>query len=215
MRAVKVWEFPVRVVHWINFLAITGLCLTGAYIHFPFLATATRPDLFAMGYARIIHFTCGWALMASLGGRFLWGLVGNKYARLSAFFPFLTAKGREGLAGVLKYYAFLEKRSPPHMGHNELASLAYLGIYLLMLFQVVTGFALFSQSDPNGTAAVLFGWVFSVTSNGWVRLAHYFSMFLFMAFFIFHMYAMWISAIAERDGSAGSMFDGYKYGDET
>lgn len=214
MKAIKVWEFPIRVIHWTNFLAIIGLIVTGIYIHYPFLAPTTTPDAWTMGYARFAHLICGWTLMLGVVGRLLWGLIGNRYASLTEFFPMFSSKGRRDLVGVLKYYSLLSKRLPPHMGHNALASTAYLAIFLLMAFQVVTGFAMFAQYDPAGTAYSLFGWVFSMASNGYVRLAHYFATFLFMAFFISHIYAMWISDIAEKDGTAGSMFSGYKYGEE-
>ena len=216
MRAVKVWEFPVRVIHWTNFLAIVGLCITGTYIHWPFLASSSTVPAWTFGYgpmglARMVHLICGWALMLGIVGRFAWSLIGNRYAALSEFFPFLTAKGRSDIVGVLKYYALMSKRLPPHLGHNAVAAMAYLAIFILLAFQVVTGFALFGQYDPAGTAYSWFGWVFSFASNGYVRLAHYFVMFILFAFFINHIYAMWISDIAEKDGTAGSMFSGYKY----
>ena len=80
-----------------------------------------------------------------------------------------------------------------------------------MAFQVVTGFALFAQYDPAGTAYQVFGWVFTFASNGYVRLAHYFVMFMVIAFFITHMYSMWICALVERNGGVGSIFTGYKF----
>ncbi len=214
MKAVKVWEFPVRVIHWTNFLAIVGLCVTGAYIHWPYLATSLALDAWTMNTARFVHLICGWTLMLGVVGRFAWALIGNEYASLKSFFPFLTVKGRSDLVGVAKYYSFMSKRLPPNLGHNALAAIAYLVMFILMAFQVVTGFAMWAQYDPSGTAFKLFGWVFDIASNSYVRLAHYFTMFVFFAFFINHIYAMWIADIAEKDGTAGSMFSGYKYGEE-
>ena len=93
-----------------------------------------------------------------------------------------------------------------------MASLVYLLFFCLMWFQVISGFALFGQYDVNGTAYRLFGVLLDLFGNGWIRLAHYFVMFVVFAFIISHVYAMWVSDLAERDGTAGSMFSGYKYG---
>jgi len=209
---VKVWEFPVRVIHWTNFLSVVGLAVTGAYIHWPFLSAPAGPAPWLMGWMRLVHFVCGWGLMLGLIGRWGWSFVGNKYASTKEFYPFLYKERREDILGVLRYYTFRSRHLPPHLGHNALASMAYLAVFGLMWFQVITGFALFGQYDPTGFAYQFFGKVFHVASNGWVRLAHYFVMWVFAAFFVNHIYAMWVSDLAERDGTAGSMFSGYKYG---
>lgn len=209
---VKVWEFPVRVIHWTNFLSVVLLGVTGAYIHWPFLSTPAGPAPWLMGWMRLIHFVCGWALMLGLIGRWGWSFVGNRYANVKEFFPVFYKERRKDIAGVLRYYTFRSRQLPPHLGHNALASMVYLGVFCLMWFQVISGFALFGQYDPNGFAYKLFGGVFSVVNNGWLRLMHYFAVWIFAAFFINHIYAMWVSDLAERDGTAGSMFSGYKYG---
>jgi Ni/Fe-hydrogenase 1 B-type cytochrome subunit len=209
---VKVWEFPVRVIHWTNFLAVVLLSVTGAYIHWPFLSTPTGPAPWLMGWMRLVHFVAGWALLLGLLGRWGWSFVGNRYANVREFFPIFYKERRRDIWGVLKYYAFASRHLPPHLGHNALASMVYLGVFCLMWFQVITGFALFGQYDPNGTAYALFGWVFRLAESQWVRLAHYFAAWVFAAFLINHIYAMWVSDLAEKDGTAGSMFSGYKYG---
>ncbi len=210
---VKVWEFPVRLVHWTNFLSILALCVTGAYIHWPFLSTPTTAFPYVMGWMRFVHFVAGWALLAGLLVRLYWGFVGNRYSRIGTFFPYLTRQGRKSFLGVLRYYALLSPRLPPHLGHNALALTVYSGIFAVMAFQVVSGFALLGQADPSGTTYLLTGWIFSLVSNGWVRFAHYAATFVMGAFLIAHVYAMWVSDLAERDGTSGSLFSGYKYGE--
>lgn len=209
---VRVWEFPVRAIHWLNFAAILGLCLTGAYIHWPFLSTPRGPAPWLMGWMRLVHFVCGWGLMIGLVVRWYWSFVSNKYGSVKEFFPFLYPQRRRDMVQVFKYYAFLAPSLPPHLGHNALAALVYLLVFCLMWFQVVTGFALFSQYDPNGFLYRALGWLFSLVSNGWIRLLHYAAMWVFGAFFINHIYSMWISDLVEQDGTAGSIFSGNKYG---
>jgi Ni/Fe-hydrogenase 1 B-type cytochrome subunit len=218
MKAIRVWEFPIRLIHWTNFLAIVVLCITGTYIHWPFL-TPNIPLSWTLGYGvmgltRLIHLVCGWALLCGLVARFVWApLFGNRHCALKEFFPWATAKGRQDLVGVLKYYTFFAKRLPHCVGHNALASMSYFFVFCLMAFQVVTGFALWSQMDPAGTAYALTGWVFGLASNGYVRFAHHSVMFAFTLFAMVHLYAMWIADLGEKNGSAGSIFGGYKYCD--
>ncbi len=212
--AVRVWEFPVRLVHWTNFLAIVVLCLTGVYIHWPFLAAPAGSDAYVMGLMRYAHFVAGWVLLAGLLARLYWGFVGNRYARLGTFFPYLTAEGRRHLWGVLRYYALLSSRLPPHLGHNAMAATVYGGVFLLLAFQVLSGFALLGLHDPSGTTYRLTGWLIAAVGGGWVRFAHYTVTFVLGAFLIAHVYAMWVCDLAERDGTSGSMFSGYKYGED-
>ncbi len=212
--AVPVWEFPVRLFHWINVVAIAVLCLTGAYIHWPVLAAPRGGEAFLMGWARFAHLVAGWALAASLLGRLYWGFVGNPYARLREFFPFLTREGRRHMARVIRYYLLLEPRLPPHLGHNAVAATAYAALFGVLVFQLVSGFALYGLYDPDGMAYRLFGWVFGVASSRWVRLGHYFVVWVVCAFVLVHVYAMWMSDLASRDGTSGSMFSGYKYVEE-
>src|SRR5512139_3736772 len=103
---VKVWEFPVRAVHWTNFLCVVGLIFTGGYIHWPFLRTLDGPAPYLMGWMRLAHLILGWGLLVGLLARWYWSLVGNKFASTKEFFPFLYPARRRDMVGVFKYYAF-------------------------------------------------------------------------------------------------------------
>jgi len=42
--AVYVWQWPIRIAHWIIVLSLTVLTVTGFYMHHPFLiATSPKP----------------------------------------------------------------------------------------------------------------------------------------------------------------------------
>ncbi len=60
-----VWEVPVRVTHWVNFLAIIILSATGIYIGAA-KPLAQSPSQFVMGWIRFIHFTAAYALSVSV-----------------------------------------------------------------------------------------------------------------------------------------------------
>lgn len=219
MRVIKVWEFPIRAIHWLQFFSIVLLSFTGVFIHWPYLASPSFLPSWTLGYgsmglARLIHLSCGWALLACLAGRFVWGIIGNSYAKLINFFPYLTKSGREDVADALKYYTFMQPKMKHHLGHNAMASMSYTVFFTMIAFEVLTGFAMWSQMDPNGTAYQLTGWIFTYVSNAYVRLAHHFVMYMVFGFFITHIYAMIASDIIEQNGIASSIFSGFKFDDK-
>lgn len=217
MRVIKVWEFPIRAIHWLQFFAIVCLCVTGLFIHWPFMDPEFPADWTlgygTMGFSRLVHLVCGWTLLACLCARIVWGVIGNRYAKLDRLVPIFTKRGRADIVDAVKYYTFISPRMRPHHGHNAMASMAYTVLFLMIAFEALTGFAMWSQLDPGGTAWSLTNWIFTYVSNGYVRLAHYFVMYLVFGFFISHIYAMLASDIIEKNGTAGSMFSGYKFDD--
>jgi Ni/Fe-hydrogenase 1 B-type cytochrome subunit len=82
-----VWEFPVRLSHWVNAIAIGVLFLTGLFIASPVLApTGEASNHFFMGKMRMLHFAFAYALILGVLIRVYWFFVGNNYARSG--FPF-------------------------------------------------------------------------------------------------------------------------------
>src|SRR5579863_2730959 len=77
-----VWEFPVRLSHWVNAIAIAALFVTGLYIATPILAPGGEAaNHFVMGKFRMLHFAFGLALLLGVLLRVYWFFVGNNYAR--------------------------------------------------------------------------------------------------------------------------------------
>jgi Ni,Fe-hydrogenase I cytochrome b subunit len=72
---VYAWEFPVRFTHWINFLCILALSVTGFYIGSPFIHAYSSKQ-WIMGWTRLIHFIAAYAFLMSVIIRMYWGLVG-------------------------------------------------------------------------------------------------------------------------------------------
>jgi Ni/Fe-hydrogenase 1 B-type cytochrome subunit len=78
-QGVYVWEFPIRFTHWINFLCIILLMVTGFYIGRPFIH-AYSSEQYIMGWVRLIHFIAAYTFMMSMIIRIYWAFLGNKYA---------------------------------------------------------------------------------------------------------------------------------------
>lgn len=114
MRWVKVWDAPTRLFHWL----LAGL-IAAAY------ATAAT--------GRIEwHFLIGYAILALVGFRILWGLVGSDTARFARFL-------RSPIAAFAHLKDVFARRSHPEAGHNAAGGWMVLALLALVLFQGATG----------------------------------------------------------------------------
>ncbi|HWI40796.1 MAG TPA: Ni/Fe-hydrogenase, b-type cytochrome subunit [Verrucomicrobiae bacterium] len=204
-----VWEVPVRVTHWVNFLSIIILSLTGIYIGAP-KSLAHGASQYVMGWVRFVHFVAAYAFAVSVVSRVYWAFAGNRYASWREFVPFTRKAGRRQMADTLKYYLFLNKKAPHTVGHNTLAGTAYLAVFTLYFVMIVSGFALYAQASPGSVMHRLTAWTFHVFSNQGLRLTHHMVMWFLIAFAIHHVYSSWLMDIKERGGVMSSIFGGYK-----
>lgn len=207
-KRIYVWQLPVRMSHWLNIVSITSLIITGYYISNPFMH-ATTEDASITALMRFIHFISAYVLVGSFILRMYWLFAGNKFARIKEFFPFGSEKRKEAL-DFIKFYCFLKKDVHHPIGHNAVAAFTYGSIYLSLLFAILTGFGLYSQSMSGFLANLLGGWIFLIFSDGTVRLIHHFIMWLLMAFLVVHVYIVWVNDNIEGNGLISSIFTGYK-----
>lgn len=206
---VYAWEFPVRLTHWLNVLSILAFSVSGFYIGAPFLH-AYATEQYLMGWMRFIHFTAGYVFLMSVIVRLYWSFMGNKHANWRVFFPF-TAERWKDLVGAAKFYLFLTRKPPYAVGHTALAGLTYFFIFLIFLFQIASGFALYSVNHSGLVWTLLGGWITGVLHLQTIRLLHHLSMYLLLAFAMVHVYIAWWLDTAERNGLMGSIFGGYKF----
>jgi Ni/Fe-hydrogenase 1 B-type cytochrome subunit len=205
-----VWEWPVRITHWINFFCLVVLSVTGYYIGTPFI-TATSIDSHIMGWNRFIHFSFAYLFTFSVLSRFIWFFLGNRHASWRAFVPWSSRSGRRRAVQMFRYYTFVDRTIPYEVGHNALAAIAYSLIFLMFLLQILTGFALYSQFDQGGVFYRIFSPVLALYSNQNLRFAHHFIMWLLLGFVIHHVYSAWLMDVKERNGTISSIFGGYKF----
>jgi Ni/Fe-hydrogenase 1 B-type cytochrome subunit len=207
---VYAWEFPVRFTHWINVLCILAFCITGYYIGSPFLYALSTKQ-YIMGWMRFIHFLAGYALLLSMIIRIYWMFAGNKYASWRVLFPF-THRQREDFMGGLKFYLFLNKKPPYAVGHSAVAGVTYIFVFILFIFEIASGFALYSQSHLHSfTMTILGGWLLGFMDVQTIRLWHHMVMWFLAAFTLIHVYIAWYLDIAEKNGVMSSIFGGYKF----
>lgn len=216
-KRVYVWEVPVRFFHWLNALAITILVITGFIIADPpaIHSSSEATNLFLFGYVRMIHFVTAYVFVANLLFRVYWAFVGNEFAHARNFFP-LNKKGWKNIMHVFKVDILLQKDKSltcanVSIGHNAVAGLSYFGLFILLLTQTATGFALMAPTSewwlPN-----LFTWVTAWAGNDiTVRYVHHFVTWLIMIFAIVHMYLVFFHDYLEGRGESSSMVSGFKF----
>jgi Ni/Fe-hydrogenase 1 B-type cytochrome subunit len=205
-----VWELPVRVCHWVNALSILLLTVTGLLISHPVLVVKST-DTFLMGWVRFIHFVAGYALLVSVVTRLLWSLRDHCFSGWREYFPFLTKEGRREIGEMLKFYFFIDRKTPDAVGHNPLAVTAYVGLMMILFGMFATGFALYAEHSPGGTAHAMFTPVYALISSPDLHLYHHLGMWLIICFVINHIYSVWLLDVKEKGGEITSIFSGYKY----
>jgi len=204
-----VWEFPIRFTHWINVLCITALSITGFYIGHPFIHAISSKQ-YIMGWMRFIHFVSAYAFLMSLFIRIYWAFMGNKYAGWRVWFPFTSQRWRD-LVGAFKYYTFMSKKPPYAVGHTAMAGITYFLVFLLLAFEVISGFAIYSLNHKGVIWTLLGGWLLGIFEVQTLTVFHYLAIYVILAFVALHIYVAWWLDTVEKNGLMGSIFSGYKF----
>lgn len=116
LRRVRVWDLPTRLFHWSLALLVTGSLVSGKI----------GDD------AMVWHFRIGYAILALLLFRLVWGLVGGRWSRFASFVYAPTTLWRY-LRGRSRHGEWHE------VGHNPLGSLSVFSLLAILLAQVATG----------------------------------------------------------------------------
>ncbi|MDH3744195.1 MAG: Ni/Fe-hydrogenase, b-type cytochrome subunit [Acidobacteriota bacterium] len=209
---VYVWEWPVRVCHWLIAGSIWVLSITGIYIGNPMLVSSgPAGGNFLMGTAKLIHFYAAIVFTLSVLSRVLWMLVGNKYAAWDKFIP-VRAIRRKGLGPTLGYYLFTLRRPPGFVGHNPLAGLTYSLVFACYGVMMATGLGMYAASAHVDSPMRLF--TFFVPLVGGLQTAHWLHhivMWLLWMFIVHHIYSAILMSQVEANGTVESIFSGHKF----
>lgn len=210
----------LRIAHWVWALAISMLFITGLYIGNPFFIgnvgySATFGDLHAitMNYVRLLHFSFGYILLAALILRF--SIIPFRKADRLIIPKLWTKTYWENAADTLKNYLFITKSHKPYI-RNPLARTAYFGLFLLLIFEVITGFAMYGRSNPDGFWDKMFGWIIPMLGGEYqVHRWHHIVAWIIVLFVVIHVYMVVREDILEKDGEVSSMVNGNKFYEHT
>jgi Ni/Fe-hydrogenase 1 B-type cytochrome subunit len=208
-----VWEAPVRIFHWVNAAALVILCVTGYLIGHP-LALMTSGDAstgYWFGTVRFLHFATAYVFLAVMVLRLYWAFAGNKYARWYNFLP-LTRRQLKDAVQVAKVEMLQISNEPLEpMGHNVVAYFTYAGTFLLALFSIVSGFALYAQTSQSWFPQ-LFRWAVPLFGGEYtLRSYHHAAMWLFILFTLIHVYLAVYEDYIDGHGAISSMIGGWKF----
>lgn len=143
----RVYDLLLRALHWGIALSVVSLIVTSqladVFEHEPYERTLWN-----------LHILAGYGLCATLLARLLWGLVGPASARWKDLWhPVVWKDGLENL--------YLPRTH--RVGHDPVASLAYLFAYGVMALMVITGLGLAASEFQAGPLATWLG------RSGWLE----------------------------------------------
>ncbi|WP_246449076.1 cytochrome b/b6 domain-containing protein [Paracoccus amoyensis] len=121
-KRVRVWDLALRIYHWSLATLVIANWLLGKF----------GPDVMTL------HFWFGYAIIALLAFRLVWGFIGPESARFSSFLPSPSA--------IATYLKTMFRREPSHWpGHNPIGALAVFAMLAALIWQTWTGMI----SDPD------------------------------------------------------------------
>jgi len=207
-----IWQRPIRIYHWTLVAAVTTLFTTGLLIANPLFTSSGEPaGVFVHGRVRQVHFAAGYVLLVALCWRLCWFVLGNRYARSGYPAVWVKKWWRDLIRQATDYMRF--DFGHAHAGHNALGGLSYfLFIVCLGSFQVLTGFAIYGESNPGGFWDSRFGWVIPLLGGSARALTwHHLAAWGFLVFAILHVYIVMLDARQYRNGLLISMITGFKF----
>jgi cytochrome b len=123
----RVWDLPTRLFHWTLAVLVVLLYATGEY------------GLLDMTW----HFWLGYAVLALLIFRVLWGIFGSQTSRFDDF-----VRGPFDVAAYAR--SMFSTNKQPSIGHNPLGGWSVLALLLCVLVQAVTGLFATDEIDTDG-----------------------------------------------------------------
>ena len=179
------------------------------------MSGAEATNQYWFGITRFIHFATAYIFTLNMVYRVFWSFMGNKYASWKQFFPY-NKKGIANTLFVIKDHVMLQNEKvydfrKNFIGHNPVAAISYSLLFILMILQVVTGFALYADNS-TWFLPKMFSWVTALFGGDFnVRFVHHLAMWGFAIFIVIHVYlSMWHDWLEGR-GEISSMFGGYKF----
>ena len=169
----KVWDRFVRIAHWTLVTCVLAAWATGEI---------------KIKSVEALHDWLGYAALAVIAARLVWGFIGTRYARFAQFIA--------GPARTLAYARFVVRgREPRYLGHNP------LGGWMIV--------ALLSTA----AAASISGWL-SITDRywgvAWVQDTHEALSNVLIALAVLHVAGVVYTSLHHRENLVAAMWNGIK-----
>jgi cytochrome b len=143
------------------------------------------------------HFRVGYAVLALLLFRILWGFAGPRYARFASFTPTPSA-----------LLAHLRKPHAPQAGHSPVGALSVYAMLFVVLAQAAMGLFANDGSFSEGPWA---RFVAGATSD-WLTRLHKWNQWLIVGLVALHLAAITYYLLRKRDNLIAPMVHGRRRG---
>lgn len=200
------WDWQTRVLHWVNALLVIALVLLilGAEG-----MEALGVDKTLRRPVKELHAYIGYFFIVTLSLRIVWGFIGNRYARFSDMLPFTREKAAALWQSVRWVLGGMRGEGPRAAGHDPLASLLYLALFIVLISQAITGLLL-SGAEFEIFPGTLFSGTLGEEAAEVLEKVHEFGLFFFYFYIAAHLLGLVIHEVKQRTGLFSSMIHGRK-----
>ena len=206
--AVYVWQYPLRLVHWGLVISIGVLSFTGYYIHDPFIIGQMQHP-FMMGWFRFVHEAFGMFFLALFLLRLYLFFAGDRWVRWRLLVPLKQRPVQGNVGGDEVLLPSCVPRLFRRSGTTRWRRFP-TSAFTMVLVEIVTGLVMYNGCLTPRFSGPLVGWIPRLISIQNLRLIHFFLMYVFIAFGIFHVHLCLLVSRAEKRGLMDSIFTGYK-----
>jgi cytochrome b len=179
---VRIWDLPVRLFHWALAACVIALVITAKM----------------GGNAMEWHFRLGYAVLALLVFRIVWGVVGGRWSRFAAF---IYSPAR--LVRYLRGAAHAGDR----IGHSPLGALSVFALLAVLAAQVVTGLL---SDDEIAFAGPLTRFVSNAVVGQATSYHQEIGQYLVIGLVVLHLLAIVFYVVVRRQRLVGPMVHGDK-----
>jgi len=207
---VDVWDWPTRVLHWVNALLVISMIVLILGVEW---MEELGIDKKLRRPVKEWHSWLGHVFMITLSLRIIWGFAGNKYARFSDILPMKSWQWQAIGHNIKWYLSGFRGRAAHAIGHDPLAAVFYSVLFVVLISQALTGMLL-SGADFNTFPGTLFTAGMSEAAleglEDTLEELHE-AGFLFILFFIAaHLIGLVAHELKEKTGLLTSMVNGKK-----
>ena len=182
--AVKVWDLPVRLFHWIITVLFVFQLVTGK----------------VGGELMQWHKLSGYAILTLVVFRILWGFAGSTHSRFSSF-----------MAGPVKTWRFalrlFSRQAVPQLGHNPLGGWSVMAMVATLAVQGVTGLFANDGVSHEGPLSPLV----SLDASNLMTDIHDWNLKLIIVLVTIHILAVVFHLVVKKDEVVIPMFTGVKH----
>lgn len=207
----EVWDWPIRILHWVNAALVVTLVLL----------MLGKEGMEILGVEKALrapvkklHAYVGHLFVITFLLRVLWGFIGNEYSRWLDIIPYNKERWRSIGHNIKWYLSGFRGRAAHAVGHDPLASLFYIVLFIVLTSQMITGVILSGaefKTFPGNIIVAAIGQDAIKGLSETLEGVHVLGFFYILFFICAHVGGLVVHEIREKTGLFSSMIHGRKY----